>query len=74
MSALPMTAHCQHACKRFALYAQLYRSTVYKALLTNQYLRCMPRKMSLKLIHYCTLLFMVRHFDARNNNISRHIL
>ena len=37
MSASPMAAHCQHACKRFTLYAQLYCSTAYKTLLTNQY-------------------------------------
>ena len=37
MSAKPMAAHCQHVCKCFALYAQLYCSTTYKTLLTNQY-------------------------------------
>ena len=30
MSGSPMAAHCQHACKRFTLYAQLYCSTTYK--------------------------------------------
>ena len=35
MSALPMAAHCQHVCKHFALYAQLYCSTAYKTLLIN---------------------------------------
>ena len=32
MSALPTAAHCQHACKRFALSVQLYCSTEYKTL------------------------------------------
>ena len=30
MSASPMAVHCQHAWKRFTLYAQLYCSTTYK--------------------------------------------
>ena len=37
MSALPMVAHCQHTSKRFALYALLYCSIVYKTLLTHKY-------------------------------------
>ena len=63
MSALPMAAHCQHTWKCFTLYAQLYCSTTYKTLLTNQYWHCVPRKTSLKLIYYCTLLSMACHFD-----------
>ena len=43
-------------------------------LLTNQYWRCMPRKTSLKLVHYCTLLSMACHFDTHNHNNSGHIL
>ena len=65
MSVLPMAAHCQHACKHFALYTQLYCSTTYKTFLTTQYWHCMPRKTSLKLVHYCILLSMACHFDAR---------
>ena len=45
-----------------------YCSTAYKTLLANQYSRCMPRKMSLNLVHYCTLLSMVCHFDVCNHN------
>ena len=64
-------AHCQHACKRFALYDQL---TAYKTLLTNQYWRCMPRKTSLNLVHYCTLLSMAHHFDVHNNNFASYFI
>ena len=51
-------------CKRFALSIQLYCSAAYKTLLANQYWCCISRKTSLKLIHYCILLSMVRHFDV----------
>ena len=64
MSTSSMASHCQHICKHFALSVQLYCSTVHKTLLTNQCQRCMPRKTSLKLIHYCTPLSNVCHFDA----------
>ena len=37
MSPSPMAAHCQYACKRFALPVQLYCSTAYKILPANQY-------------------------------------
>ena len=30
MSALPMATHCQHVCKQFTLYTQLYCSTDIK--------------------------------------------
>ena len=49
MSTSPMTAHCQYMYKRFVLSIQLYCSTAYKILLTNQYWCCMPRKMSLNM-------------------------
>ena len=72
-SASPMPAHCQHAYKCFTMSVQLDCSTTYKTLFANQYYCCMARKMPLKLIYYCTLLFMACYFDACNYNILCHI-
>ena len=44
-------------------FVQLYCFTAYNTLLTKQYWWCMPRKTSLKLVHYCTLLSMAHHFE-----------
>ena len=30
--------------------------------------------MSLKLVHYCTLLFMTRHYDVLHRNTTSHVL
>ena len=69
MSASPMAAYCQHMFKRFALSVQLYCSTTYKTLITNQHYRHSLRKTSLKLVHYRTLLSMAHHSEACNHNI-----
>ena len=61
MSASPVLAHCQHMCKRFALYVQLDCFTTYKTLLPNE-------KKLLKLVHYLYTVSMARHFDARSHN------
>ena len=74
MSASPMAAQCQHACKRFTLSIQLHCSTAYKILLANQYWYCMLRKMSLKLVHYCILLSMARYFECVSITLWSHFV
>ena len=59
MSASPMAADCQHACKHFVLSVQLYCSTAHKTLLANQYRHLYAKKLSLKLVH--TLLYTAVH-------------
>ena len=74
MSALPKRPIVNTRANVLLCTIQLYCSTAYKTLLTNQYWRCMPRKMSLKLLHYCTLLSMAHHFDTCNNNIASYFV
>ena len=68
MSASPMAAHCQHACKHFALYVQLYCSTTYKT--SHQSILTYTEKNLTKA--HTLILYTAVHgppFDARNNNI-----
>ena len=74
MSTSPMAAHCQHAFKLFALSVQLYCSTTYQMLLSNQHWLCMHKITSLKLVYYCIVVFMACHFDSHNHNISSHFI
>ena len=73
------SVHCQcgplpTCVQTFRFVRSTYCSTTYKTVLTNQYWRCMPRKTSLNLVHYCTLLPMAHHFDVHNNNLASYFI
>ena len=58
------------------LFFQLTFLLKYIKYLFNQYLHCIPRKILLNVMHYyCTVLFLVFHFDLCDlNNLSDFVI